>query len=213
MKRLNKIQDKLVKYFLKKNRGFHAKLLENIAPQIKKEIFKEVLSKEVKALALKQKDLMDDVLNHTSFSYLKDKKKVKKIVKRNWSGDLYSTRIYKDKTKLKKTIIKEVTKALKNEEANEEILKKISRRLDISLNNAKRLMDTEITRVINESNIEKGLKDGYTHYKFIATIDDRTSDSCRELNGSVIPLYKFNPGVNAGPLHPHCRSRIELIKK
>lgn len=212
MKRLNKIQDKLIRYFLKKNRGFHAELLENIAPDIKKKTFKEKLSKEIKMLALKQKDTMSDVLYYTSFNYIKEKKKVKEIIKENWSGELYSTRIYRDKAKLKKTIIKEVARALRNEEANEEIIKKISRRLDISLNNAKRLIDTELTRVINRSKVEKGIKDGYTHYKFIATIDDKTSNKCRNLNGSIVPLKDFNPGVNAGPLHPRCRSRIELIK-
>ena len=47
---------------------------------------------------------------------------------------------------------------------------------------------------------------GITKYRFIATIDDRTSKICRALNGKVFDLKDRQIGVNCPFMHPFCRS-------
>ena len=39
-----------------------------------------------------------------------------------------------------------------------------------------------------------------------ATLDNRTSDACQELDGKVIAVSKAVVGLNYPPLHPYCRS-------
>ena len=43
-------------------------------------------------------------------------------------------------------------------------------------------------------------------YQYLATLDNRTSDICRELDGKVFKLSEAQTGVNLPPMHPYCRS-------
>ena len=67
---------------------------------------------------------------------------------------------------------------------------------------------TETIRVANE-----GLKDMYTNnnilsYRYLAALDDRTSDICKSLNGRVFLTKDGIPGTNMPPMHVNCRSTI-----
>ena len=46
------------------------------------------------------------------------------------------------------------------------------------------------------------------YYRFIATLDKRTSTLCQSHDGDVFPVEEAQPGKNMPPLHPHCRSVI-----
>ena len=49
---------------------------------------------------------------------------------------------------------------------------------------------------------------GMKYYRFSATLDRRTSATCREHDGHVYPIGEYQPGSTAPPLHPNCRSTI-----
>lgn len=209
----NKIQDKLLKVFQNKNRVLYSALLKKITKGIKDEDknINNTVGNAISTLSKQQKSLVDDVLITSYLLINKDKKEARKILKQKWNNKHYSERLHKDKLKLKRTLIKEISKGIKNEDNNAEIIKRVSKRLDISLNNAKRLVDTEMTAVINIAEANRGLKEGKTKYRYIATIDDRTSGICKELHNKVFNLSDLKVGVNCAPLHPYCRSRIEVI--
>lgn len=211
MKWLNNLQDKLLKIFNKKSRAQHSALLKTISKKIKNKNIDEIVNKEVVSLFKKQIKLVDDTLAYAFILVGKDKRKAYKIIKENWNDTHYSERLYKDKEKLKKTILREISRGLNNNDNNEDIIRRVSERLDISLNNSKRLVNTEMTAVINRAEIENAIKKGHTKFRFVATIDDKTSDVCRELNDKVFDINDLEIGVNAGPLHPHCRSRIKTF--
>lgn len=46
------------------------------------------------------------------------------------------------------------------------------------------------------------------YYRFSATLDRRTSATCRNHDGHVYPIDEYQPGSTAPPLHPNCRSTI-----
>ena len=46
------------------------------------------------------------------------------------------------------------------------------------------------------------------YYRFVATLDRRTSTTCHGPDEQIYPVDDYNPGTNAPPLHPHCRSTI-----
>jgi hypothetical protein len=43
-------------------------------------------------------------------------------------------------------------------------------------------------------------------YEYLATLDNRTSEICRELDGKVFDVKEAEVGVNQPPMHPYCRS-------
>ncbi len=71
-----------------------------------------------------------------------------------------------------------------------------------------RLVRTEVNYFSNQGTLE-GLKAaGFTKYRFIATLDLRTSEICRKLDLKVFNIDEAEIGVNLPPLHPFCRSVI-----
>ncbi len=43
---------------------------------------------------------------------------------------------------------------------------------------------------------------------FIATLDKRTSSTCRQHDNNIYPIADAEVGTNVPPLHPRCRSTI-----
>lgn len=211
MKRLNNLQDKILKVFNKQNKALYMKLLKAIKKNLYDKNIEKIINKEIMNIIVKQEALINDALAYTYILINKDKRRAYKILKESWNELHYSDRIYKDKIKLKKTILKEISRGINNEDNNAEIIKKVSKRLDISINNASRLVNTEMTAIINKAELDKAIKKGKTKFRFKAIIDDRTSEKCRELNDNIYDIKEFKIGVNAGPLHPNCRSRVEFI--
>lgn len=80
--------------------------------------------------------------------------------------------------------------------------------LNISYNDAKRLIRTETMFQINQAQFKLYQDKGYTRYKILAALDSRTSEVCRELNGKEYFFSEAIVGVNMPPLHPNCRTTI-----
>ncbi|COT72476.1 phage protein [Streptococcus pneumoniae] len=43
-------------------------------------------------------------------------------------------------------------------------------------------------------------------YTYVAKLDNKTSDTCRGMDGKTFKVKDMTPGVNAPPMHAHCRS-------
>ena len=54
---------------------------------------------------------------------------------------------------------------------------------------------------------------GIKEFQFLAEIDSRTSDKCKELNGKVFKMKDAEVGENVPPIHVFCRSTIIPIIK
>lgn len=207
----DKLQDELVDKYQKETMEIYKALLIAITPLLAMRLIKKLNKKidiELDKAGKKQDEVITSLLIYAGLTKIKDRKAVKKIIKDNWSGAKFSDRIYKEKKLLKKTLKKELKNALLNGEDKEDIIRRVSKKLDISINNAKRLIDTELSYVIAKSEIAKGQYKGHTQYRYKAIIDDRTSDICRDLNGEVFDISEAKAGVNFPPMHVNCRSRV-----
>lgn len=67
---------------------------------------------------------------------------------------------------------------------------------------------TETVKLANEGLKNMYIENDITSYRYLAAIDDRTSDICQELNGQVFLTKDGTPGVNMPPMHVNCRSSI-----
>lgn len=132
--------------------------------------------------------------------------RITQILKTNWSGKNYSSRIYADvkdmETKLKQTLLESMFTG----ESEHKIAEKVAERWQIGYNDARRLIRTETNYVSNQAELESYKSAGVKEYVFVAVLDNRTSEICAELDGKKFPVDRAKVGVNLPPMHPYCRS-------
>lgn len=130
------------------------------------------------------------------------------VLRNRWSGMNYSQRIWKNQRLLVRTLKSEMMTAVHRGESIDAISKRVSQRMDVGISNARRLVRTELNYVENQSAMDSIKEAGMKYYRFSATLDRRTSATCREHDGHVYPIDEYQPGSTAPPLHPNCRSTI-----
>lgn len=132
--------------------------------------------------------------------------RINQILKTNWCGKNYSSRIYADvkdmESKLKQTLLE----SMMTGESEHKIAEKVSERWQIGYNDARRLIRTETNYVSNQAELESYRSAGVKEYTFVAVLDSRTSEICQELDGKRFPVDQAKVGVNLPPMHPYCRS-------
>lgn len=80
--------------------------------------------------------------------------------------------------------------------------------MDTGISNARRLVRTELNYVHNHAALDSIADSGMKYFRFIATLDKRTSEICRSHDSHVYPISEAKQGQNVPPLHPNCRSTI-----
>lgn len=123
----------------------------------------------------------------------------------------FSKRLYQHSKTLSKDIQENLTIGIIRGESIDKMAERISRRLDVSMSNAKRLVRTETAYIHEKATLESYKEAGITTYRFVATLDGRTSEICQELDRKEFPVDKAMPGENFPPMHPNCRSTTEAV--
>jgi SPP1 gp7 family putative phage head morphogenesis protein len=128
-------------------------------------------------------------------------------VREKWNGDNYSGRIWANKDRLVATLNQLIPQEFVRGRSNQEIARDVAERMNVSYSNAVRLIRTEVNYISNKGTI-KAYKDSSVveEFEYVATLDNRTSDICIDMDGKVFPLAQAATGINVPPLHPHCRS-------
>ncbi|MDY3902441.1 minor capsid protein [Peptoniphilus sp.] len=182
-------------------------------------------SKVASLLNKEQKKLFAHLSNKFTSSYYKDlyelqritgykninslsKDFVNNILNTSWTsdGENFSDRIWKRKDKLLNTLDTELRQGLITGKRPDEITKAISNKLEVSRTNAKRLVLTESSAVHSQSRKAMYERMGVEKYEVVATLDLRTSDICRKLDGKVFDVKDYERGITAPPFHVYCRS-------
>lgn len=128
-------------------------------------------------------------------------------VKEKWNGDNYSGRIWQNRDKLVQSLNTIIPQEFVRGRSVQQIARDLSDRLDVSYRSAVRLVRTELNYISNKATIKSYAASGVMkQFEYLATLDARTSDICRELDGQVFNLKDAKTGINVPPLHPHCRS-------
>lgn len=134
------------------------------------------------------------------------KRTVEAASKEKWLGQNYSDRIWTNKNKLIKQLEQILPQEFVRSKGPASVARTLSQKLDVSYNNAKRLARTEMNYISNKATMQAYIDSGIGEYEYVATLDARTSDICRELDGKIFPIKEATPGINWPPLHPNCRS-------
>ncbi|MFA5638817.1 MAG: minor capsid protein, partial [Anaerovoracaceae bacterium] len=134
-------------------------------------------------------------------------KQLETAIRERWLGQNYSDRIWADKNKLIIQLEQMLSQEFVRGRGPREVAKDFSDKMQTSYYNAQRLIRTELNYISNKGSM-KAYKESEVveKYQYLATLDNRTSDICRELDGKMFELKEAKVGVNLPPLHPHCRS-------
>lgn len=141
-----------------------------------------------------------------------DQDKIKRLLEENWSGGgNFSNLIWKNKEQLVKALDDIVIRGLATGESFDKMADELSKRMGTAKSAAKRLIMTESARMENEGLLDYYKRTGVEYLEFIATLDMRTSDICRAMDGELIPIAEARIGLNVPPLHPYCRSVVAPV--
>lgn len=140
-----------------------------------------------------------------SFSAI-DPAVIDRIINSKWSGANYSKRIWNNTQALAQDLKEELLVNLVTGRPDREVAEIIANKYAQGASNARRLVRTESCNLANQMEMRSYEECGIDKYRYVATLDLKTSAVCRKLDGKVFPVSEQQPGVNCPPMHPWCRS-------
>lgn len=140
-----------------------------------------------------------------SFSTV-DAKMIERVINSSWSGENYSQRIWSNTQALAQVLKEELLINLVTGRTDREAADIIANKFAVGASKARRLVRTEACNLVNQMEMRSYEECGIETYIFLATLDLKTSDTCRALDGKRFPVAEQQPGKNCPPMHPWCRS-------
>lgn len=174
----------------------------------------EIYEYNLKALYLTNSELITDEIGYYKSSIFVDENSVKKAIDAVWcqDGKHWSSRVWGNKAGLQEIIQKGLVDCIARGVSKNELIKELQDKFELrGYYEAERIARTELTYIQNQSTYDKYKEAGIEKYEFLAEIDKRTSDICREKNGKIYRMDEAEVGVNMPPLHPNCRSTILAV--
>lgn len=142
-----------------------------------------------------------------SFSAVDDKE-LNRILRTNWSGANYSTRIWGNTQGLARELKTQMALAYLTGKSEREIAKELAQKYATGAANARRLVRTESAYISGQAQAAADEEAGIDRYRILATLDLRTSDKCREMDGKEFDYDDMQVGENFPPFHPYCRTTV-----
>lgn len=192
------------------------KRLDDIDKSINK-LINAIASKERDAIGKTMRQVYESSYHHAVYEAARmsgldlqtgpiDEGVLETILKKKWSGQNYSERVWNNTQKVADAIKEELMIGALTGKTEKEMTDSINEQFLSGRNNARRLVRTESSYIHNEAHFQAYKDYGIEEYRFVATLDLRTSQICRERDGSVYRVNDKKIGVNAPPMHPWCRS-------
>lgn len=135
------------------------------------------------------------------------KEAIKKILEIPWSGSNYSKRIWKRQFNIANKVKELVARNIIEGKSVESLTREVTKEFGQDYRNAlKTLIHTETAFVKSQADKEVYTKLNIKEYEFVATLDTKTSEVCRKLDGKHFKVDEAVAGKNYPPMHPRCRS-------
>lgn len=158
---------------------------------------------------LKTKFNLQTYLGYGASFDLPPTKQINRVLDARWVDEKnYSERIWDNRTKLVQNLFDAVGQTIARGLSAQQCADMIQKEMNSSYSSAIRLARTEINHICNEAAADAYKDEGIEYYQFLATLDERTSEICQELDGQIFPISEKQVGVNCPPMHPNCRSTI-----
>lgn len=137
-----------------------------------------------------------------------DNRRIQKALEHCWAldGKTFSDRIWQNKATLVNELNTILTQSIIRGENPGDYITALAKKMNTSRKNASRLIYTESAFIASQADQDCYKELGIEEFEFLATLDSHTSEICREMDGKHFKMSEYQIGVNAPPLHPHCRS-------
>lgn len=137
-----------------------------------------------------------------------DDRQVAKVVRKPWAADgtNFSERVWDNRTKLVNELHTTLTSSIARGENPTKTIDKLADKMDNSLFNAGRVVMTEGAFFASTAKQDCFADLDVDWYEYVATLDLKTSQICRDLDGKIFERKDYIVGTTAPPLHPFCRS-------
>lgn len=160
------------------------------------------------------------LVNRTAFEIIKgigidielgrgiDAADLEKIIHRPWASDGldFSDRIWNDLDKVNVRLHQELTRMAVTGDSPDEAIRRMAKEFETEKRNAARLVQTEHAAMSSAAQKDCFEDLDVEQYKYVATLDLKTSELCQEMDGRVFSMNQFKVGETAPPMHPRCRS-------
>lgn len=134
-----------------------------------------------------------------------DPDEVNRTVAQIWAedGQSFSDRIWKDKRALMNKLDVGLTQIISTGTGKSDLIKQLVKEaVATSYANARRLVNTELSRLYNTSTLHRYNDAGVQEVEWLAEIDSRCCPECKAMNGKRFPISMSG---NLIPKHPNCR--------
>lgn len=132
---------------------------------------------------------------------------VAQLVTKAWIGhENFISRFTKDKEKTLKELEKIFRQGYLNNLSPQQMASQYAHKLNVSQSNANRLVMTEMANIYGQATADAYEEHGVEEYEILATLDKRTSEICKGMDGQRFKVNDRQVGVNYPPFHPRCRT-------
>lgn len=131
---------------------------------------------------------------------------VEKAVRNKWSQYNYSQTIWNDRDRLVRALSTIIPQSFSRGLSSNQLGDMIAKEMEASRNRGRTLARTEVNYICNQADLDVYKIVGLEKYEYLATLDMRTSEICRSLDGTTHEVRHAKVGVNFPPMHPNCRS-------
>ncbi|MFV0497480.1 MAG: minor capsid protein [Candidatus Fimivivens sp.] len=124
-----------------------------------------------------------------------------------WKGKNYSERLWgSHRQSLARYLNRIISTGMAEGRSNSDMRAQLQKAMDMSAYEARRLIRTEGAQVASRASLAGYQEFGTPQFEFLATLDFKTSEICREMDSKTFDVADGKIGVNMPPLHPFCRS-------
>lgn len=135
-----------------------------------------------------------------------NRRAVEKAVMAEHNKSAYSKTLYEHCSHFSEDLKQNLVIGLIRGESMDRMASRMRKRLSVSASAARRLVRTETAYIYESATMDAYKECGIEQYEYLATLDGKTSEVCRELDGKVFRVKDAIPGKNYPPMHPNCRS-------
>ena len=214
----NALNEKWIKQLENASARVHISRLEAMKVQLQQEL--EVLYAEYNGSVDEYlKNVYQDDYYRTAFEVAKgtsvgvdlhkiSTSDIEQVLKKPWlsDGKEFSSRIWDNKDKLVNLLDRELTQQIIRGTDPQKAINTIASKMNVSKSQAGTLVMTEAAAASSAARKQVFEDLDVERYEIVATLDLRTSEICRDMDGKVFKMSEYRPGETAPPFHPRCRT-------
>lgn len=123
-----------------------------------------------------------------------------------WAGGNYSSRIWNNTEALAKELKEQLIMGYLTGKPEADMATEIANKFAVANYKARRLVRTESNFQSAQAQLFSYEEADIEKYMIVATLDLKTSEICREMDGKIFARKDAKVGVNINPFHPFCRT-------